>query len=89
VLSLQWPYRDGMNTLDNIAVTIDRQGFQALDHHTIDGVLSLAAAAHASPVLAEVFADVNEPAPVRERAFGLLAMQITSGHRRFEFTLAA
>jgi hypothetical protein len=40
-------------------------------------------------VLAEVLADDHEPAPVRERAFGLLAMQITSGRRRFEFTLAA
>jgi len=37
----------------------------------------------------EVFADELEPAPVRERAFGLLAMQISSGRRRSEFTLAA
>jgi hypothetical protein len=37
-----------------------------------------------------VFADELEPAPVRERAFGLLAMQIVSGRRaRFQFTLAA
>lgn len=90
---LSQAYREGMtsstNRLDDIAFTIDREGFEALDQHVIDGVLELATAANASPVLAEVFADENEPAPVRERAFGLLAMQITSGHRRFEFTLAA
>jgi hypothetical protein len=87
------PYRDGMtsstNRLDDIAITIDRYGFEALDRHVIADVLELASATNASPVLAEVFADENEPAPVRERAFGLLAMQIASGHRRAEFTLAA
>jgi hypothetical protein len=93
-MSLGRPYRDGMtsstNRLDEIAITIDREGFDALDHRDIDEVLTLAAAADASPVLAEVFADDLEPAPVRERAFGLLAMQIVSGRRaRFQFTLAA
>jgi hypothetical protein len=77
------------NQLDRIAITIDRQGFGALDCADIGDVLALARAADASPVLAEVFADENEPAPVRERAFGLLAMQISSGRRRAEFTLAA
>jgi hypothetical protein len=90
---LRQAYRDGMtsptNLLDRIAITIDRQGFDALDHEAIGDVLALAEAAHASPVLAEVFADELEPAPVRERAFGLLAMQISSGRRRCEFTLAA
>ena len=84
------PYREGMNSLDDIAITIDREGFEALDRCTIDDVLALAAAADASPVLAQVFADDLAPAPARERAFGLLAMQITSGDRaRFQFTLAA
>ena len=92
------PYRDGMSSstasvasrLDDIAITIDREGFETLDRHVIDDVLGLADAADASPVLAEVFADELEPAPVRERAFGLLAMQIVSGRRsRFQFTLAA
>ena len=78
-----------MSSLDDIAITIDRQGFTALDRQAIDEVIALAATANASPVLAEVFADDNEPAPVRERAFGLLAMQISSRHRRFDFTLAA
>jgi hypothetical protein len=76
--------------LDDIALTIDRDGVAALDRHVIDDVLALAAASGASPVLAEVLADELEPAPVRERAFGLLAMQIASGRRsRFQFTLAA
>lgn len=78
-----------MTSLDDIAITIDRKGFTALDRHAIDGVIALATSANASPVLAEVFADDNEPAPVRERAFGLLAMQISSRHRGVEFTLAA
>ncbi len=79
-----------MSSLDDIAITIDREGFEALAPHVIDGVLALAAAAEASPVLAEVLADDHEPAPVRERAFALLAMQITSGRRsRSRFTLAA
>jgi hypothetical protein len=90
---LGYPYRDAMtsptNQLDQIAITIDREGFEALDRVTIGNVLALAEAADASPVLAEVFADDLEPAPVRERAFGLLAMQISSGRRRSEFTLAA
>jgi hypothetical protein len=93
-MSLGRPYRDSMtsstNRLDEIAFTIDREGFDALDRRDIDEVLTLAADADASPVLAEVFADELEPAPVRERAFGLLAMQIVSGRRaRFQFTLAA
>ena len=78
-----------MSTLDHIAITIDQQGFDALDRSTVDHVLGLATAANASPVLAEVLADETEPAPVRERAFGLLAMQIASERRRSEFTLAA
>ena len=89
-----WPYRDGMTSpssrLDGIAITIDREGFEALDRHVIEDVLALAAAADASPVLAEVFADECEPAPVRDRAFARLAMQITSGRRSHsQFTLAA
>lgn len=88
------PYRDGMtsstNRLDDIAITIDRDGFEALERHDIDDVLALAIAADASPVLLEVFADDNEPAPVRERAFARLGMQIASGCRtRFQFTIAA
>ena len=71
-----------MSSLDTIAITIDREGFDALDLAAIDTVLDLAAGTGASAVLAEVFADVAEPAPVRERAFGLLAMQITSATRR-------
>jgi hypothetical protein len=67
-----------MTSLDSIAITIDLEGFEALDRHTIDDLLALAAAADASPVLAEVLGDDNEPAPVRERAFGLLAMQISA-----------
>jgi predicted GNAT superfamily acetyltransferase len=83
------PYRDGMNLIDHIAITIDRDGFEALDRRTVDDLLAAASAAGASPVLREVFADDAEPAPVRERAFGLLAMQITSGRARSQFTLAA
>lgn len=78
-----------MTSLDDIAMTIDRSGFDALDRPTIDTVLSLAHVAGASRVLCEVFADDGEPAAARERAFGRLAMQISSGHPRFEFTLAA
>jgi hypothetical protein len=78
-----------MTSLDDIAITIDREGIEALDRSVIDDVLALAAARHASPVLAEVFADDGEPAAVRERAFGRLAMQITSGRPRFHFILAA
>lgn len=66
---------------------IDRYGFGALDRATIDHLLALAATVNASHVLAEVFGDASEPAPVRERAFGLLAMQIASGAP--QFTLAA
>ena len=88
-MSLVRPYRDGMtSSLDDIAITIDREGFDALDRSVVDHVLALASAASASPVLAEVLGDENEPAPVRERAFGLLAMQIAS-ERRSQFTLAA
>src|SRR6056297_2945271 len=76
------PYRDRMTSLDDIATTIDIDGFDALDNQAIDDVLTLAADADASPVLAEVFGDDHEPAPVRERAFGLLAMQIVSGTTR-------
>jgi uncharacterized membrane protein len=78
-----------MTSLDDIAMTIDRNGFQALDDAVISHVLGLATATNASTVLAEVFGDQDEPAPVRERAFGLLAMQIASGARRSRFTLAA
>jgi hypothetical protein len=72
------PYREGMTSIADIAIAIEREGFEALDVRSIDTVLELASIAHASPVLAEVFADANEPAPVRERAFGRLAMQISA-----------
>ena len=93
-MSITRPYREGMTSpssrLDGIAITIDRKGFGALDRHVVEEVLALAAAADASAVLAEVFADECEPAPVRERAFGRLAMQIVSGRRSHaQFTLAA
>jgi len=78
-----------MTSLDDIAFTIDRDGVGTLDRRVIDDVVARAMASDASPVLAEIFADDREPAPVRERAFGLLAVQITSGRRRFEFSLAA
>ena len=78
-----------MTSLDDIAMTIDRSGFDTLDRPTIETVLSLAHAAGASPVLCEVFADDGEPAAVRERAFGRLAMQIGSHRPRYDFTLAA
>jgi hypothetical protein len=78
-----------MTSLDDIAMTIDRSGFDALDRPTIDTVLSLAHAAGASPVLCEVLADDAEPAAVRARAFGRLAMQISSGAPRFDFVLVA
>jgi len=77
-MSITSPYREGMTSLDSIAMTIDREGFEALDRHVIDDVLTLASTAHASPVLTEVLGDEHEPTPVRERAFGLLAMQISS-----------
>lgn len=67
-----------MTSFDDIAFTIDRDGFDALDRRIIDDMLAAAIAADASPVLAEVLADEHEPAPVRERAFGLLARQIGS-----------
>lgn len=79
-----------MTSLDDIAFTIDREGFEAVHADEVAEVLALATAADASPVLTEVFGDDAEPSPVRERAFGLLAMQIVSGRRqRFGFTLAA
>ena len=79
-----------MTTLDDIAMTIDRNGFDALDRSTVDARARRSrTTADASPVLAEVLGDEDEPAPVRERAFGRLAMQISSGRRRSEFTLAA
>ena len=80
------PYGEVMTSLDRIASTIDREGFEALDRHTIDDVLALATAAEASPVLAEVLGDDDEPAPVRERAFGLLAMQIARNTPRSALT---
>lgn len=78
-----------MTSLNNIALTIDRNGFDALDEAAISHVLGLSAASNASPVLAQVFGDASEPAPVRARAFGRLAMQIASGAPRSGFTLAA
>jgi hypothetical protein len=78
-----------MNLLDALAITIDRWGIDAVEPEQIDLVVALAAAANASPVLAAVFSDHTEPTPVRERAFGRLAMQITAGAASSGFTLAA
>ncbi len=86
------PDHGGLDVVDeldlrDVAVAIDLDGVARLDHAVVDRVLTLATAASASPVLAEVFGDDTEPAPVRERAFGKLAMQIVAGAPRF--TLAA
>jgi hypothetical protein len=82
-------WRPDARSLDAVAVTIDLHGIDGVERAVVDHVLALAAAANASPVLAEVFGDDSEPAPVRERAFGKLAMQIGTGAPHVGFTLAA
>jgi hypothetical protein len=62
--------------LDELASWIDRYGFNATPPAAISNVVELAQRSAASPVLTGVLADINEPAAVRERAFGLLARQV-------------
>jgi hypothetical protein len=67
--------------LDELATWIDRYGFDATPPSAIGDVVQLAQRSCASPVLTGVLADPNEPAPVRERAFGLIARQVRRSSR--------
>jgi hypothetical protein len=75
--------------VDALAWQIDRDGFKCVPTEAIDHVLVMARSTKSSPVLAGVLADVQAPSVVRERAFGLLAMQILSTIDRSRVTLAA
>ena len=75
--------------IDALAWQIDRDGFESTSEDAIDHVLVMARETKTSPVLAGVLADVQAPPVVRERAFGLLAMQILSSIDRSRVTLAA
>jgi len=75
--------------IDVLARQIDQCGFECTSDDAIDHVLSISRIANGSPVLAEVLADSTEPPAVRERAFGLMAVQILSSISRSRVTLAA
>ena len=75
--------------IDTLAWQIDRDGVESAPSEAIDHLLVIARDANTSPVLAEVLADCAEPPAVRERAFGLLAMQILSSIDHSRLTLAA
>ena len=75
--------------IDTLAWQIDRDGVESTPTDAIDHVLLIARDANTSPVLAEVLADTTAPPAVRERAFGLLAMQIFSSIDHSRLTLAA
>lgn len=80
---------DALADIDVLARQIDQCGFECTSDDAIDHVLSISRITDGSPVLAEVLADSTEPSAVRERAFGLLAMQILSSISRSRVTLAA
>jgi hypothetical protein len=82
-------YATVLADLDRLARRIDRDGFDAATSGDVDHLVTLAAAVEASPVLASVLADTTAPAAVRERAFGLLAMQILGRSDRSTFAVAA
>ena len=65
-------------TLDSLSLTIAEHGVDA----DMPGDRAFAQAAHRralSPVLIEVLMDAGSPAPVRQRAFGLLAARYALG----------
>jgi hypothetical protein len=80
---------DALGDIDVLARQIDQFGFEYTSDDAIDHVLTISRITDGSPVLAEVFADSTEPPAVRERAFGLLAMQIRSSINRKRLTPAA
>ena len=80
---------DVLTDIDVLARQIDRDGFEGTSDDAIDHLLSASRAANGSPVLAEVLTDSTEPSAVRERAFGLLALQILSSIDHSRVTLAA
>ncbi len=80
---------DVLTDIDVLARQIDHDGFEGTSDDAIEHLLTIARAAHGSPVLAEVLADPTAPPAARERAFGLLAMQILSAIDRSRMTLAA
>ena len=75
--------------IEALAWQIDRDGVAGAPTEAVDHLLLMARAAKGSPVLSEVLADPTEPPAVRERAFGLLAMQIISSLDDPHLTLAA
>lgn len=75
--------------IKTVAWQIDRDGVENAPTEAIDHVLLIARNVKTSPVLVGVLADSAAPPVVRERAFGLLAMQILSSIDRSRLTLAA
>ena len=75
-------------TLDSLAADIDRFGLGAVEAE-VTALAEQARDAGASPIALAVLTDRSEPEIARERAFGLVAAQLTRAPARRVAALAA
>ena len=82
--------RRAVVALDDLAWAIDRDGIAAHEAG-VRAIVALAEDHGLRPVLTEVLRDPASPAPVRERAFGLLAVSLarTVGDLTSSYAIAA
>jgi hypothetical protein len=75
-------------TLDGLAADIDRFGLGAVEAE-VTALAEQARAAGISPIVLAVLTDRSESEIARERAFGLVAAQLTQAPARHALALAA
>lgn len=76
------------HTLDHLAADIDRFGLGAVEAE-VTVLAEQARDAGVSPIALAVLTDRSEPEIARERAFGLVAAQLTQAPARHAAALAA
>jgi hypothetical protein len=76
------------HTLDGLAADIDRFGLGAVEAE-VTALAEQAREAGISPIALAVLTDRSEPEIARERAFGLVATQLTQAPARHAAAIAA
>lgn len=65
-----------LELVDQTAREIDRSGIDVVPTELIDTIVDEGRRLGASPIALEVLADLDEPRPVRERAYGIVGVGI-------------
>ena len=75
--------------LDQLGRTIDVSGVDAADPGRLEAVVAYARQHGLRRIATDVLADVTAPRPVRERAFGIVAVAVGAHLSALDFAIAA